>query len=599
MATEYTGLIEEINVELTAIEPAVKALFKKHSISIRRSHLDAIYCGDFHDEDWGEDTETYWKLYNIVVDCNSKKTILTELKNLDEAYQGVTGSKTPGQITRDYFRSNVGDPRTMGEINRLYGSFSKFRARVFPPIEEEEKKKGITRESFDKTLTLKNTRGKTYFVTAAIAGQSLDKNFFQSIQTFCKEKNAQLIVLPMRGIVSKDDEFTPDIEMYQEFISTEVSFNENLKAQDMRLSPQQILPLTGFSRLGARGYSFIFASPKQHLVSIPQNTYPHLQVTTGAMTRPDNYRPNRIGMLGLQDHRIGGLVVEIRDKKTFHIRQVQADRDGSFYDLNYLYTPVSRLDAEAEAIYAGDFHAGWQDKSAVAALHEQIQLLKPKYLFTGDVFDGTSISHHHEKNIYKRLHHKPEHLKTLKMELENMVKEIEPFTKYPFMEFMAIRGNHEEALIKYLDSEDRGATFDIVNVKDPGAFLFYKRVAEQADPFQVWVEKEHPELQKVTWLNRKSSIRIAGIQCAVHGDIGTGGAKASPQSLAESLGDACTGHCHRPRIYHGIWTAGTLSVFNMPYTEAESASAWLHANISIYKSGMRQMLISVNGKWKL
>src|SRR5690606_29335149 len=109
--------------------------------------------------------------------------------------------------------------------------------------------------------------------------------------------------------------------------SADFWLSPKLRAMDLLLHPQQMLPLTGLPRFGHKGYSVIVASPKQELFVCPNNQkkYPHIIHSTGTISSPDGYRPTRAGRLAKQDHVFGGLIVEIENEKLFHIRQIQTE----------------------------------------------------------------------------------------------------------------------------------------------------------------------------------------------------------------------------------------------------------------------------------
>jgi hypothetical protein len=122
------------------------------------------------------------------------------------------------------------------------------------------KESAPSRETINLVVKENKAAGKRYFVTAAIAGAPLDKEFFATVKNFCKTNNAKLVILPMRGINKSSEPYDDTIKELQEHFATEYYFNTNLVAMDLKLSPQQINPLAGLSRLGQKDYSIIIAS---------------------------------------------------------------------------------------------------------------------------------------------------------------------------------------------------------------------------------------------------------------------------------------------------------------------------------------------------
>ena len=318
---------------------------------------------------------------------------------------------------------------------------------------KKENKIVKNRDYFDKTQDdSKKSKNKVYLVTGIIAGCDINKQFFKSIQWFLKDRDAKLICLPMRGL-RRDDEFSDSVlNELSESIYTNFIFNSNLEAFDLNLHPNQILPLTGTSRLAQKKSSLIIASPKQSLETIPVAnsiiSLPHILVSTGALTEPFKGK-TRIGMLGVNDHCLGALVVEIKDDYIFHIRQIQFI-NGYFCDLNKKYSPNGTEIINAEAFVLGDIHCGSEDEQAVKASWEQIDYLKPKHIFCHDLFDSRSINHHTENNLYARVN-LPDKFKLLKSELDNLVEFLVQWTKrFPKSIFYVVESNHNLWLSKYL-----------------------------------------------------------------------------------------------------------------------------------------------------
>jgi hypothetical protein len=433
---------------------------------------------------------------------------------------------------------------------------------------------------------------KTYFVTSAIAGCGLNSLFAKSIKRFLQHRGAELIVLPMRGIASKDEEFDKNVlDFCGENVYTEFTFNSNLEAFDIELNPTQVDPLVGLSRLAQKKSSLIVASPKQMMRTIPVSNVgiPHIICSTGAVTDP-LYSSNRVGSISKQDHIIGGLIVEISNDTIFHIRQVQADEDGSFFDLNFKYTNTSVVKEKAEAFIMGDLHLGSEDETAMRSWVEVIKLTQPKYCVLHDIFDSRSISHHDEFNLKAKASLK-EPYKFLKMELENMGSWLSKWSKlFPKMTTLISRSNHDEHVDRYL-TEGRF-------VKDPHN---YRQALELAiyhcdglNPLKQWFETRFKCIN-VKWFGANDDFKVAGIQLAAHGHRGPNGSKGTVVGMENAYYKSVTAHLHQPSILRGSWVVGTSTKFRLGYTSGPSS--WLHCSCLVYRNGMRQLVISINGEW--
>jgi hypothetical protein len=455
------------------------------------------------------------------------------------------------------------------------------------------------RESKAKSLEVierdgKGGRGKRYFVTACIPGMPVHYKFLESIRQFLKAEHAELIVLPMKGTHKKAG-FELDHELRQ-FFYTSFQFNSNLIAQDFGISPKQINPLTGLKRLGQKEWSVIVASPKQQLESVATSNakMPHIMLSTGAINVPF-YGRSKTDLLATQDHVVGGLIVEIQDAKLFFVRQVQADTNGHFYDLDSLYTPQGRKShKDTEALILGDLHAGEHAASAINTWDEVIEIVEPKRVVLHDVFSGQSVNHHEDNNITAK--------STRNFMATTLQKEL-AYTGHLLMElrkkwinqkFVIVASNHDEFLNRYL-SEGR-------YLKDPHNYRLALDLAaalcDGHNPVQFAIERDLKiKLTNCVWLKRDDDYKIAGVQLGAHGDLGPNGSRGSIANIETAYGSAIVGHSHSPGILRRVWQVGTSTLLKLRYNRGPSS--WLHASCILFSNGQRQMIISVQGKWRL
>lgn len=521
----------------------------------------------------------------IKSEAPSKDVILSDLIRLDIEFK----KKNPDAFCpRDYYR----EYGTYSEkfVNLLFGNYSTFKKEALKIIEKNKK----TRDDYEIKKS-KNNLKKTYVVTSAVAGADVDENFFKSIKTFCNYNNAELIILPMRGVYKSDEGFDELLLDYADSMCSEMVFNTNLKAQDFKLNPQQILPLTGLARLGNKSTSMIIASPKQELISIPTNsdTEPHIIHTTGAITKP-NYANNRIGSLAHQDHKLGFLIVEIASKDIFHIRQVQCfNDDGSFYDLNKLYTPTTVKTAKSDTFVLGDIHCGEEDPTAIKAWKEIINYTNPQYIILHDTFNAISISHHAINNIKEQVQ-RPEHLNTLEKELNYLGETLCKWEReFPDKKFYIVYSNHDNALIRYL--QEGRYVFDRFNHRLALELAIY--MLDNKNPIEEYIKSKFPiNKNNFIWLKLDDDFKRADIQLSSHGHAGKNGSRGSLKNLETALGPCIIGHSHTPTILRDAWSVGTSTYLRTHYSTGPSS--WLHASCLLYDNKQRQLIIAINGKWK-
>lgn len=446
--------------------------------------------------------------------------------------------------------------------------------------------------------TEKDYKRKRFFITAAELGAEINKQFAASIDNFLKETSSELVILPLRPHrrLGSNDVKVLDRQLvakYQKNIHTEYVFNQKIKAVEIHLNSQQINPVTGLHRLTKQNTSIIVGHSKQQMKVLPtgHSSTPKIIHSTGVITKP-TYLDNRIGRIAKQDHIVGGLVLEISGEN-FHIRTVKMDKDGSFVDINRRYYPNKKSKTErAEALVLGDYHCGFEDRVAEKFAFELTQATKPRRIFFHDFFDAASVSHHRDKSISQHLA-VPDHLKKLTDELSyaNSILKNWHEKKPKDCELFMVQSNHPEHLNRYLDE---GRFFkDRMNYKK-ALELAYKYHCEGLDPIQEGVD---PGAKLATWLPRDADMRVEGVMLSAHGDKGLNGAKGHARSTELAYGNAIVGHAHTPEILHRTYVVGTLSKLRLDYNVGPSS--WLHACGLVHKGGGKQLIISIDGKWRL
>jgi hypothetical protein len=490
-------------------------------------------------------------------------------------------------------------------------------AQIYPQ-EEPEEVEYIDRLFFEKEeftrddSNLSHSRG--YFVTAIVGNMSLNISAFQTVINFCEKKGYELVLLPMKNAIrNRIDREERDISEYpyelhpyiETSFFTEYIFNENIRAKDFLLLPQQKNPLTGLGEYGKKQYSLIIASPKQDLetISVAKDKHPHLVHSTGTLSLPDGYFNDRTGRIALEDHVMGGLIVEIKDEKNFFLRQVQFDADGGFNDIDEYYYGKKTKKAECVAVTWGDLHNQLESKETFEATCEWTKILNPKQIYLQDSVDMHSVNPHHLKSIYDRVHKFPE-IDTLPKELEAFGKKLISLNKlFPNTEIVDVPSNHPYFLTRYLDDPNGTWLKDRPENIKTASELFYVRINNiETNPIKYWIQKYFPETEKfMRWPSQGESIEITDkeIEMNVHGHAGPNGAKGAKRGIRLSYHNANQAHSHGPFIFGGIWGSGVMG-HDHGYNN-NAPSNWLAANIAVYQNGQRQMQIIAREsiEWRL
>lgn len=456
------------------------------------------------------------------------------------------------------------------------------------------KKKKVSEEvTVKKTVFRRDTEisksgtGQRFIVSSIVEGAPISWDFIYAMEHYAQVNKAKLVLLWMRGVYKGDHFADKDLNYVSPYLASTYRFNSKLIAKDFMLHPAQKFPTTGLQQYAQSNDSIICASTKQALtvVARPVGRIPHTIHTTGTVSMP-RYSKTRVGCIADQDNKLGALVIEATDSKSFFIRQVQWI-DGGFVDLGVRYTKNKHEKVETAAMILGDIHFGDEDPEAISTTIDQILALKPKNVFLHDLASNNSINYHDAHDCVLNAT-KPDNCETLYKELSYVKSAL-----YDFREAIpnttrvyVVPSNHDDFIHKWLREGD--FIKDARNAK-LGAQLFLMEI-EGKNPMA-----ECLNVPGVIFLKKDTHMRVEGWECAQHGHIGNNGARGSIKSFAVSYDKAFIGHSHTPGINGHIWQVGTLSKFKLSYTKGPSS--WLHANGVIYKGGHAQMLIFIGDKW--
>jgi hypothetical protein len=97
------------------------------------------------------------------------------------------------------------------------------------------------------------------------------------------------------------------------------------------------------------------------------------------------------------------------------------------------------------------------------------------------------------------------------------------------------------------------------------------------------------------WLDRNKDYIVEGFNLSVHGDKAANGSRGSPEALERTYGKGISGHTHTPQIVHRWVVAGTSTKLRLSYNDG--ASSWLNASVVLYKNGLFQIVIAMDGRW--
>jgi len=451
-----------------------------------------------------------------------------------------------------------------------------------------------------------------YLVTAAQNATPIRKNFWKSFEICAKYYDAERVVLQGR-YKNPTSQWTQNNVDHEWWAPEVVPFlctgwnklNENLLLLGgVKVQWAAADPLAGLDGL-TKGRSGILGHGCRAMRSIatPQHKHPKVMYTTGACTEP-NYTDTKRGKMGEFNHCISGLIVEI-DGDTFHIRELNATKDGSFIDLDMEFTPDGvRPVKSALSITTGDTHRRWilseVVKATFTAKDSLVNLLKPRYLFWHDLIDGHARNHHHRKDWILNVGKWKARKECVRTEIQEGVAFANKHTPEG-CHSIVVPSNHNDVVGKWLRETDPRedpvnaefwleiATAALKDVKVTGGGIEYE------DPFIAYAKK----LAKpnVKFLRRGQSFVLSHVEYGFHGDIGPNGARGTTKNLSRLGVKVTKGHSHAAEIVGGCYSVGKST--GMLEYERGGPSNHTNAHVVQYSNGKRTIVIIINGRYCL
>lgn len=474
----------------------------------------------------------------------------------------------------------------------------KLNLKEKPDIESEQFVKAKERK-FDKT---KNR----FIITYAQNATKIHENFFNNIKTYADFIDADIHIIAGRyknptsiwtNKNENDEWWAPEVVPYLDANRHDIHKYVSILS-DIKIQPTAVNPMTGLQGLSGVN-SCIFGSPKVQMEMIPvlEGNKPKMMATTGAVT-VKNYTDSKAGKKGEFHHTFGFVIVEIKNKNDFYIRQVTADdKTGNFSDLYYRVEDniVSKLDT-IEGIVLGDLHCGHHDDVVLDKTFKLMNNLKPKHVVLHDVFDGDSISHHQMKDPFMQYGKEVNNKNDLGVELENMMEILGKFSK--FENVVIVRSNHDDFLDRWLKNEDwkKQPTFKNAPLYMELSGKLLKQYANYLDNVKgVIPELINDRYPKYITLGRSSSYKIKGFECGLHGDIGTNGSRGSVDNYRKLNTKIIVGHYHSPGRKDNALSVGTTTKLRVGYNTGPSS--WLQSHVIIHKDGRAQHINFINGEY--
>lgn len=433
------------------------------------------------------------------------------------------------------------------------------------------------------------------------------KPFLRSLHTYCRDRGAQLIVIPGRyrnptsswtAQQESHDWWSPEVAGY--LCADDIAVNSNLRLMgNVKIQPTASEPLTGLKTMcGAN--SVIFGHPQVafETVATPQSKMAKIVCTTGAVTKP-NYTDSKAGVKGEFHHQYGATVVEL-DGGKFHMRQLIADGSGKFYDLDRCYNGDKVTDGHrAEAFVSGDLHAKFTDKDVIDCwwLGEESLLsqIKPKLQVFHDVFDGYFGSHHHLNDPFLQYKKAVNGDNCGRSEVDLTAELLDSLCICP--KNYVTKSNHDEHFNRWLKSTDWRKDMTNARLYLECALGWVKAIDEgrSFDPIADVLSKK---AKKAIFLRRNDKLMAKGYALNYHGDSGPNGARGSAKAFDQIGVRSIIGHSHSPRIHKGCTQVGLSARYDLEYAVG-SPSSWMHTAAIVYPNGRSTLITCIDGEYTI
>ena len=451
-------------------------------------------------------------------------------------------------------------------------------------------------------MTQTNTNCKIIVITSAQNNANVNREFLDSLVGYCNRRSASLYIVPVKYDVPDGVDIVWDFPG-DYLLDDTVKVCDKLRVlANINISPTIENPLAGLDYL-SKGDSLIIGHPQLQMKTLAVNSVesPAIIITTGSCTEP-NYSVTKSGEKARFNHSYSAVVIE-KDVDCFHIRVLNADETGGFYDIDGYqhldtFTELDRI----EALVTGDEHAVFIDTDVLNATYMDndsiVRRLKPKYIVRHDVLDCYSVSHHHRNNFFVRYgkFHANQH--KIEDELVQTLSHI-LLTTPDDCENIIVGSNHNDHLERWLNETD--PKLEPWNAKMYHRLMYlmleHMEIGDgdfsYTSPFRLWVEEFG--LENIKFIGRNESFKIFDIEISNHGDVGTNGSRGSLLQYSRLAFKNIIGHSHSPGIKSGAYQVGTSSKLKMDYTKGPSS--WLHCHCIVYPNGKRQLINIINGKW--
>lgn len=471
--------------------------------------------------------------------------------------------------------------------------------------------------------------GTRFILTSAQNNTKVHKGFWKSLEMLAELRGAKILVSRFtynkngfqnankKGGHSGNEELWYAKEVLPHVQDDQIKIASGLLfCAELDILPTAKDPLSGLDNYTGTN-SMVVPHAKVHMRSYAGllSGQPHrFGYTTGTCTLR-NYIDRRAGQIASYHHVYGALYVEVSSDGRWFARQINADDDGSFFELDTFVHPtfgvanahdqsvLGRFTDPRRLVNLGDIHAEKCDPHVFNVAMDMLGELDPDEVVVHDLTDFEARNHHNVKDPFFRAEMFHNGVDTVEGNFKHAVvllAEIARRANDP--KLIIVRSNHDMAFDRWL-REFEGS-------KDPANARFFhyhmwrrfKAIedGEQFDNFEHALEvaaaKCDVEIDNWHHVREDDSYVVHGIELGLHGHLGPNGARGNPKSYRQLGRKLNTGHTHSASIIDGVWTAGVLAALRMGYNKGPSS--WSHSHILTHPNGKRQMITQWGDRWR-
>ena len=470
-----------------------------------------------------------------------------------------------------------------------------------------------------------DARNRKFLFTGAQNDAIVHGDFWRNLKTYAKEIDAELIVGPSTYETQWWSESNPTARSYAKELTEHLCFgameigDSFVFCGEVNILATAQRPLGGLETYSGNRWA-VFPHSHLQLRSIPStdpDRQSHQVMTSGFCTIP-KFIPRKAGNVSIFHHIIGATIVEFDADGDIFCRQINADEDGSFYDLDAFVKSgrVTRNNA-VKGIVFGDIHFAKLDPvNAFAAFglgfgkpapNSMLGALRPETIFLHDIHDQRWGNHHRVNDGHENFLISAIGANSIYDEVYGVGTFLTELAAYN-TNIVVVESNHDLALNRYI-KEGRYRN-DGVNLRFglqlESAMVEQKLVEARAEVSSVSAPKFSlletalrgefgVGLDNIKWAYDGSSFKLGSVECGHHGFRGANGSRGTVEGFAKFGVKMTIGDKHSPAILDGVYCAGAMKLqqgYNV------GPSSWAIAHVVQYPNDKRSIVTFQKGKWR-